>query len=36
MWAMPMDEEYKEQLKTPFADLANIGGPPPDRSQRRG
>jgi len=26
MWAMPMDEEYKEQLKTPFADLANIGG----------
>ncbi len=26
MWAMPMDDEYKEQLKTPFADLANIGG----------
>ena len=28
MWALPMDEEYKEQLKTPFADLANIGGRP--------
>ena len=25
MWAMPMDEEYKEQLKNPFADLQNIG-----------
>ncbi|MGA3025607.1 MAG: leucyl aminopeptidase [Bryobacteraceae bacterium] len=26
MWRMPMDPEYKEQLKSPFADLANIGG----------
>jgi len=25
MWRMPMDAEYKEQLKSPFADLANIG-----------
>jgi leucyl aminopeptidase len=24
---MPLDEEYHEQLKSPFADLANIGGP---------
>src|SRR5207244_9555758 len=27
-WPMPMDEEYRDQLKTPFADLANIGGRP--------
>ena len=26
MWQMPLDEEYKELLKSPFADLANIGG----------
>ena len=26
MWPMPMDDEYKELLKSPFADLANIGG----------
>ncbi|MDQ6700140.1 MAG: leucyl aminopeptidase [Acidobacteriota bacterium] len=25
MWNMPMDEEYKEQLKNPYADLQNIG-----------
>ncbi len=25
MWRMPMDPEFKEQLKTDFADLANIG-----------
>jgi leucyl aminopeptidase len=25
MWPMPLDEEYKEGLKTPFADLANVG-----------
>jgi leucyl aminopeptidase len=25
MWRMPMDTEFKEQLKTAFADLANIG-----------
>ena len=26
MWRMPLDEEYKELLKSPFADLHNIGG----------
>lgn len=25
-WAMPMDEEYREQLNSVFADIANIGG----------
>ncbi len=25
MWPMPLDEEYKELLKSPFADLPNIG-----------
>ncbi|MGH9593013.1 MAG: M17 family metallopeptidase, partial [Bryobacteraceae bacterium] len=25
-WNMPMDEEYKDLLKSAFADLANIGG----------
>jgi len=25
MWPMPLDEDYKEGLKTPFADIANIG-----------
>ena len=25
MWQMPMDEDYKEQLKSAFADLPNIG-----------
>jgi len=25
MWRMPLDDEYKEQLKTPFADIPNIG-----------
>ncbi len=27
-WQMPMDDEYKDLLKSPFADLANIGGRP--------
>ncbi len=27
-WRMPLDEPYHEQLKSNFADLANIGGPP--------
>ena len=27
-WRMPMDDAYQEQLKSNFADLANIGGPP--------
>ena len=26
MWRLPMDDEYKELLKSPFADLHNIGG----------
>ena len=26
MWQMPLDEEYKDLLKSAFADLANIGG----------
>jgi leucyl aminopeptidase len=26
MWPLPLDDEYKELLKTEFADLANIGG----------
>jgi leucyl aminopeptidase len=26
MWHMPLDDEYKDLLKSPFADLANIGG----------
>jgi leucyl aminopeptidase len=26
MWPLPMDEEYKEYLKSTFADLPNIGG----------
>lgn len=25
-WQMPLWEEYQEQLKSPFADIANIGG----------
>jgi leucyl aminopeptidase len=27
-WRMPLDAQYHEQLKSNFADLANIGGPP--------
>lgn len=27
-WRMPLEEAYQEQLKSNFADLANIGGPP--------
>ncbi len=26
IWQLPMDEEYKDYLKSPFADLPNIGG----------
>ncbi|WP_044470669.1 leucyl aminopeptidase [Mannheimia massilioguelmaensis] len=25
-WRLPLTEEYQEQLKSPFADLANLGG----------
>src|ERR1044071_99360 len=25
-WAMPLDDEYKDYLKSAFADLANVGG----------
>ena len=28
LWHMPLDEEYKEPLKSAFADLHNIGGRP--------
>ncbi len=28
MWRMPLDDDYKEQLKSPFADMANVGGRP--------
>jgi len=27
-WRMPIDDAYQEQLKSNFADVANIGGPP--------
>lgn len=27
VWRMPVYEDYQEQLDTPFADIANIGGP---------
>lgn len=27
-WRMPLEEEYQDQLKSPFADMANIGGRP--------
>ena len=27
-WRMPLDDAYQEQLKSNFADIANIGGPP--------
>jgi leucyl aminopeptidase len=26
MWAMPLDDDYKDYLKSAFADLGNIGG----------
>ena len=26
MWQMPLDDDYKDYLKSAFADLANIGG----------
>jgi leucyl aminopeptidase len=26
MWHMPLDDDYKEYLKSPYADLPNIGG----------
>ncbi len=26
MWPLPLDEEYRELLKSPYADIANIGG----------
>jgi leucyl aminopeptidase len=27
LWRMPLAPEYKEQLKSPIADLANLGAP---------
>jgi leucyl aminopeptidase len=26
MWAMPLEDDYKDYLKSPFADVANVGG----------
>jgi leucyl aminopeptidase len=26
MWAMPLEDDYKEYLKSAFADMANVGG----------
>ena len=26
-WQLPLPEEYKELLKTPYADINNVGGP---------
>jgi leucyl aminopeptidase len=28
MWRMPLDDDYKEQLKSAFADMTNVGGRP--------
>ena len=28
VWRMPMHDDYQEQIKSPFADMANIGGRP--------
>jgi leucyl aminopeptidase len=28
MWRLPLDEEYKEQLKSAYADMTNVGGRP--------
>lgn len=28
VWRLPMGDKYQEQLKSNFADMANIGGPP--------
>ncbi|HKX00058.1 MAG TPA: leucyl aminopeptidase [Bryobacteraceae bacterium] len=28
MWRMPLDDDYKDQLKSAFADIANVGGRP--------
>jgi leucyl aminopeptidase len=27
-WRMPLWDEYQKQIDTPFADIANVGGPP--------
>ena len=28
MWRMPLDDDYREQLKSAFADMTNVGGRP--------
>ena len=28
LWQMPLDDEYKEQIQSPFADFQNVGGRP--------
>ena len=35
-WRMPLGEEYQEQLKTNFADMANLGTPGQRRRHHRG
>ena len=34
VWQMPLWEDYQEQLRSNFADMANIGGRPPAASPR--
>jgi leucyl aminopeptidase len=33
-WQLPLFDEYQEQLDSPFADMANIGGPKGRRHHR--
>ena len=35
MWPMPLEDDYKEYLKSAFADLANVGGRVGRRDHRR-
>ncbi len=34
-WRMPLDDDYQDQLKSNFADMANIGGRPAAAASRR-
>ena len=34
MWRMPLDDDYREQLKSAFADMTNVGGRPGGASTR--
>ena len=33
-WHMPLWDDYQEQIKSPFADMANIGGRPGGKRDR--